>query len=90
MITVQMNVAASTAAVPMTVSAQAASIAPVIGAEYRMVEVQQYDGPLTIIPSGSRQVLETAGMKLADNIVIDPVPQGYGRIEWNGSTLTVS
>ena len=48
-----------------------------------------YDGPMEITPSAEEQILETTLKSLTDRIVIHPVPQNYGLIEWNGSTLTV-
>ena len=49
-----------------------------------------YDGDYTVTPGDEAVILETAGLVAVDNIVINPVPSGYGRITWNGSTLTVS
>lgn len=49
-----------------------------------------YTGETTITPSESAQTLETRGLVLPENITIQPIPSNYGRISWNGSTLTVS
>lgn len=48
-----------------------------------------YRGEYEITPSDSAVVLETGGLKMLDNIVINPIPSNYGRIAWNGSTLSV-
>lgn len=51
---------------------------------------ERYDGEYEVIPSTEEQVLETE-MKLAKkNIIIKPIPQNYGLITWDGSTITVS
>ena len=49
-----------------------------------------YDGPMEITPTAETQVLDTTMRSLIDNIVINPIPSDYGKITWNGSTLTVS
>ena len=49
-----------------------------------------YDGPMEITPTDEPQTLETTMRSLIDNIVINPIPSDYGKITWNGSTLTVS
>ena len=50
----------------------------------------EYQGEYTITPSAETQVLATRGKNLAEDLVINPIPNNYGLIEWNGSTLTVS
>ena len=51
---------------------------------------ERYDGEYEVIPSTEEQILETE-MKLAKkNIIIKPIPQNYGLITWDGSTITVS
>lgn len=49
-----------------------------------------YTGETTITPTTSGQVLSTQGTILLDDITIEPIPQTYGLITWNGSVLTVS
>ena len=49
-----------------------------------------YAGPLEVTPSAEAQTLETSMKTVTDNIVINPVPNNYGLITWDGSTLTVS
>lgn len=49
-----------------------------------------YDGDYVITPGRTSVVLETKNKKVTDNIVINPIPQNYGLITWNGSVLTVS
>lgn len=55
-----------------------------------MADIQQYSGSLVITPTQSTQVLPTRGLSMADNLTINPIPSNYGKIAWNGSTLTVS
>lgn len=49
-----------------------------------------YVGPYEAEPNQSTQTLNTKGRLLTENIIIGPMPQNYGLITWNGSTLTVS
>lgn len=49
-----------------------------------------YEGEYTVIPSNEAQILETKNLRMTDNVVINAIPQNYGLITWNGSTLTVS
>ncbi len=53
-------------------------------------EMPAYTGVTEITPSDEIQTLQTASMALYDNITINPIPSNYGKITWNGSTLTVS
>lgn len=49
-----------------------------------------YTGDTIVTPTDEQQTLRTENMTLLNDIVINPIPSNYGRIEWNGSTLTVS
>ena len=53
-------------------------------------EMPAYDGAIDITPSSDVQILETKNTVLYENIVINPIPSNYGRISWNGISLTVS
>lgn len=50
----------------------------------------QYRGEYHVTPSGSAQVLATAGKVLAEDVTVDPIPSNYGLVTWDGSVLTVS
>lgn len=54
------------------------------------VEREPYTGPYSVTPSPEAQTLNTNGLRMTDNITIEPIPSNYGLITWNGSTLTVS
>ena len=49
-----------------------------------------YSGAYEVTPSQERQRLSTGGKVLTADIVINPIPQNYGLITWNGAALTVS
>lgn len=50
----------------------------------------EYEGETEITPTQDTQTLRTSGLLMPVDIVINPIPQNYGLITWNGSTLTVS
>lgn len=52
--------------------------------------VAPYTGAYEYTPTSETQVIEIEGLRALSNIIIDPVPQNYGLISWDGSTLTVS
>lgn len=49
-----------------------------------------YTGAFEVTPSGETQILNTSGLMMPQNVTINPIPNNYGLITWNGSTLTVS
>ena len=50
----------------------------------------RYQGETNIVPSADVQVLDTNGKVLDENITIQAIPNNYGLITYNGSTITVS
>ena len=51
---------------------------------------ESYTGSVDITPTEDVQILATQGKVLDSNITIEPIPNNYGLITWDGSTLTVS
>ena len=49
-----------------------------------------YQGSLEITPSAETQTIETAGYMMPANLIVNPIPNNYGLITWDGATLTVS
>ena len=49
-----------------------------------------YEGPYTVTPSASQQTLVTRGYAMTGNVVIEPIPQNYGLVTYNGSIITIS
>ena len=49
-----------------------------------------YTGDYTVTPSQETQILLTKNTRLTDNITVNPIPNNYGLITWNGSYITVS
>lgn len=77
---VPMQVAVSGVIVDMNSSTNVAPLPP----------PQPYEGDYVVTPTQSTQTLSTAGMKMTGNVTINPIPNNYGLITWNGSIITVS
>lgn len=50
----------------------------------------EYEGSYEVTPTEDTQILNTKDKQTRENIVINPIPQNYGLITYNGSTITVS
>ena len=55
-----------------------------------LVERDPYEGSYEVTPSAEEQVLSTKYLRMTDDVRINPIPQNYGLITWNGAFLTVS
>lgn len=64
------------------------SIGSPVAREY--VERPAYEGVVSVTPSADLQVLQTKDLRMTENITVNPIPQNYGLITYNGSTITVS
>lgn len=53
-------------------------------------QTNPFQGDYEYTPSGETQTIEIEGLRATRNIIINPIPNNYGLITWNGSTLTVS
>ena len=49
-----------------------------------------YEGPYEVTPSAEEQTLETDALYMTGDITINPIPNNYGLITYDGSTITVS
>lgn len=90
MITIPMQVSVSEVLLPVAVAVSAVNIPVQVAAEYQMRDGEIYDGPYEFTPSQETQTVSTAEKLLLENIVINPIPQNYGLITYNGSFITVS
>lgn len=67
---------------------------PVDGEAGTVIKVTEHDLPVysgqtEITPSEDVQTLQTANKAVIQNIIINPIPENYGRLLWTGNTLTV-
>lgn len=49
-----------------------------------------YSGAYAVTPGAEAQVLPTAGLMMTQNVTVEPIPNNYGLITWDGHTITVS
>jgi hypothetical protein len=77
---------------PVNVTVSEGSVAVNLGVETPIVTstIPDYEGEYVFTPTQETQTVGTNGMRLLDNITINPIPSNYGLIGWNGSILTVS
>lgn len=90
MITIPMQVSVSEVLLPVEVAVSAVNLPVNVAASYQMREGEIYDGPYEFTPTQETQTVSTAEKLLLDNIVINPIPQNYGLVTYNGSIITVS
>lgn len=67
---------------------------PLDGTPDKVLKVTEYDLPVyggttEVTPSDQVQVLQTSNKALTRNIVVNSIPEDYGRLLWSGNTLTV-
>lgn len=54
------------------------------------VERPAYEGSYTLTPTAEEQIIPTNGLRMTDDLTIAPIPNNYGLITWDGTTITVS
>lgn len=55
-----------------------------------VVDVDDYTGEYEVTPSDEAQTLQTNGLRMIENLTINPIPSNYGLITWDGSIITIS
>lgn len=82
-----LHVAESDGALLHVGSSDAAALS--VGGEVYGGNIQPYEDDYIVTPSEQEQTLETSGKRLAQNVIVEPIPSNYGRISYNGSVITV-
>ena len=54
------------------------------------VNTNPYEGAYEFTPSSETQTIAIKNLMATDDIIINPIPNNYGLIGWNGSFLTVT
>lgn len=70
--------------------AEAVSRASSIDVKTGIIGGEPYSGEYEVTPGAEAQTLRTAGRTLAQDITVAAIPNNYGLITWDGSTLIVS
>lgn len=53
------------------------------------VVTDPYEGAYEITPSDEEQIIPILGKTATENIRVEPIPEDYGRLIWDGHTLTI-
>ena len=88
-ITVPMTIAESGQTVSMQI-AEDEALAMSLGISINTVAGEHYEEAIDFIPTQETQTIHTAGLIVDSDITIEPIPNNYGLITWDGSALTVS
>lgn len=89
-VTAEAVVYPSVVEVTATVSPALISVNAELATQLHYSEYPDYEGAVEFVPSAQPQTVQIENMVAHQNIIIDPIPQNYGLITWDGSTLTVS
>lgn len=87
---VPMTIAESAVEFQMDAQANAVSLAVGVGLAINVSTFPDYDGGYVFTPTENTQTVVIEDMVARQNIVINPIPSNWGKITWNGNTLTVS
>ena len=52
--------------------------------------IPSFPGPYTITAGDASQIISCAGLLMPQDIVVEAVPSNYGKIAWDGISLSVS
>lgn len=63
--------------------------AQLIGNISGITSSKQYTGEYEFTPAENTQIISINGLVATKNITINPIPNDYGRVIWDGVTLTI-
>ena len=89
-IVVPLSIAESVQQVALTIAEDIVPLAVGLATPIQVVTGEHYSGQTDFTPSAEQQVIHTEGLFVDDPIIIEPIPNNYGLITWDGSTITVS
>lgn len=71
----------------MTVIANPIPIDMTVDAEYHAYP--EYHGDTQVLPTENYRVLYTKDKLVRNNIIVDPIPEYYGRVNYSGGILRI-
>lgn len=89
-ITVPMTLSVTDTMIPFTITDTSVNVETVIDVAINAVTANPYTGSYTWTPTQSRQTIQIRNKMATQDIIINPIPEYYGLITWDGATLTVS
>lgn len=90
MIAIPMQVAVAHVGIQVDVATTKVGLPVGIGASYQMRQGEIYSGSYVFTPTQATQTVPTADKLLLDNITINPIPNNYGLITYNGAYITIT
>lgn len=88
-LTVYMEVETTHAEVPMTISDDSVELEMAVGAEYRIVEGERYDGSYEVTPRLYAQSLDTDGKLMEDDVTVYEIPISRAANPTGGLTVLI-
>ena len=85
-----MQVAVAQVGIPVDVAITQVGLSVGIGASYQMRQGEIYGGSYVFTPTQETQTVPTADKLLLENITINPIPNNYGLITYNGAYITIT
>lgn len=61
-----------------------------VGGQFYAVGANPFEGEYEYTPTEETQVIPMSGLRALEDVVINPIPNNYGLITYNGSTIRVS
>lgn len=61
-----------------------------VGGQFYAIGATPYTGDYEYTPTEETQVIPMSGLCALEDVVINPIPNNYGLITYNGSTIRVS
>lgn len=89
-IIVPMTLSQTNTTIDMSVDSTEQTLDAVIDVQVGIVGADTYDGEYEWTPSQETQTIPISNKRALQDIIINPIPNNYGLITWDGSTLTVS
>ena len=61
-----------------------------VGGSFYAIGTPPYEGAYTFTPTEETQTIPINGLRALEDVTINPIPNNYGLITYNGSTIRVS
>lgn len=89
-ITVPVTISANRTTIPVTIGASGSTVPITFGYNVTIIGADTYHGSYEFTPSQEAQTIPIENQRAEHDIIINPIPNNYGLITWNGAVLTVS
>ena len=60
-----------------------------LGCSYSSGGLPDYQGSYDVEPGEEAQVLQTGRHAMTADLVVEPIPDNYGRISWDGAAISL-